>query len=839
MKKNLIKRLMVLSLSALMLFSATACECNPSSAKIDVWTASGIEKILRDEDYSSRYTDKTLKIGVFRNETEGGQIILSTDKTVKSYEITLNDLKLTTDSNITLSKDCFEVFNQKYINLDRIKEQQIETAGGWYPDALLPWDTAVEYKENTITDGKNQGLWINVCPDKDQTAGVYKGSFTVVADNQTISVPVEVTVYNHTLSDTTHVRSTYGINWDYVAMGELDATVEMQEAYYEYMLEHRVNTFTLPGSYSSMYFEDNDAFIAKFLKRTHKAYEDPRSNYYNMPYKVTTIYDENGTAISSLNFDFMTQLFQEMAKYSVENDVDLFEKMDVYLVFCDEFNASAGTEKLRNASYTLDRYWTYIHDDLTEDLLFAKVEGEIDGAVKEKLLASAKGVSPMIPGQAEGLDTENYPNAKLIPCDVVRYMDSAERREWYKDYVQTAYGETWWYQATSSYPSVSYQIETPVVSPRSNGWMMYDYGIDGDLYWECAINFQFTQSYEIEYTQTQYDLIMRYPGHTGDGKLLYAGREYGIYGPVGTIRMEAIRDAHEDYDLLYELEELYAERGVTSEEFNSIYQFLVEGLYTNTTLSNPTNQAASIAIMQNAREMLATLYDLYYTNGVVLHSYEEAKDAATLILSATNGTDVSINGNKLNGTDKDGYVLYEFTTKLTQNSNVLKISTKKGNSTLGIELELGGKKSIVELSKLSDKITAQIDKDSNEESAVIEIDNAVGAYKVSLKDGINAVVKLDTKKLSIDASKSSVAVRIYVYGEDNVSVTLRCKCVNEKGIRPLSTYTLRSGWNEIVLDVATQLKCNTNGSLDYLRLDATAGSGSFGIGEIILEDVSV
>lgn len=832
-KKRFFKKLTSLTLGAVVLSSfVVSCGEEKEAFTLDVWAASGMEKILRDEDYSARYANKTLEIDAFRNEEEGGQIILSTNGKVNEYTVALSDLTLKGDPTVKMSKDCFDVYNQKYINLERIKEQQIETAGGWYPDALLPWDTAVEYDENKIDGGKNQGIWISVKPEKEQQAGVYEGYFTVVADETTVQVPVEITVYNHTLSDTTHVKSSYGVHWDYVAMGELDATVEMQEAYYEYMLDHRVNTVTLPGQYTSMYITDE--FIPYFLKRAHQAAEDPRSNFYCMPYKAKTIVVDD-VEITTLDFDFMLELMQEMAKYSVENDVDLFEKMDIYPVFLDEFDPSQAY-KQRNASYTLDKYWTIIHE-LTAETLFALVEGAIDEETKESLLASAKGVHPFIPAEApaDKLDTENYPNAKLIPCNTIRYMDQPEKRDYYEEYIQSAYGEQWWYHATSVYPHVSYQIETPVVSPRFNGWMMYDYDIVGDLYWECSINHQFTQSYEIEYTQTQFDITMRYPGHTGDGKLLYAGREYGVYGPIGTIRMEAIRDSHEDYDLLYELEELYATRGVTGDEFNSIFQFLVEGLYSNTSLLNPTDQATSIAILKNAREMLATLYDLYYENGVVVHSYEESKGVGTLVLSATDDTAVKLNGEAIDGESENGVTTYVCTTDLNKDTNVFEVSATTNGAVNSIAFDLGGKKSVIALDELADKYVAQTDKTTQEASAIVEKDTTIGCFKVTTIEGVDAVIRLDASDLSISADHASVTVRVYVYEEAGVSLTLRCKCANERGSRPIMTYSLKAGWNEINLDAVNELKCDKNGILDYLQFETAASAGAFGLGEIVLE----
>ena len=56
--------------------------------------------------------------------------------------------------------------------------------------------------------------------------------------------------------------------------------------------------------------------------------------------------------------------------------------------------------------------------------------------------------------------------------------------------------------------------------------------------------------------QDYYDEPLRFTGANGDGFLIYPGRVYGIEGPVSSLRMEAIKDSVEDFDLLYELENL-------------------------------------------------------------------------------------------------------------------------------------------------------------------------------------------------------------------------------------------------------------------------------------------
>ncbi|MBE6708795.1 MAG: DUF4091 domain-containing protein, partial [Ruminococcaceae bacterium] len=79
----------------------------------------------------------------------------------------------------------------------------------------------------------------------------------------------------------------------------------------------------------------------------------------------------------------------------------------------------------------------------------------------------------------------------------------------------------------------------------------YMYDIDGCLYW--AVNY-WTGS---EWRTSDNDF------YSGDGLLLYAGHRFGIYGPIGSLRMEYIRDGIEDFEYLTMAEKLYGREEVS------------------------------------------------------------------------------------------------------------------------------------------------------------------------------------------------------------------------------------------------------------------------------------
>ena len=300
MKKTL-TRIVTVAVALCCAFSVFGCSGSNgsgSTAEVTVWTANGFEKIRSDIDYSSRHNDKTLRIDAFRNENEAGQIILSVDpsnkRDVQEYAIDIADLS---DGNgHTLPKSAFTVYNQKYIEVKQIRDSKAATllgaTAGWYPDALLPFAAAVEYGENSMhwkakQRFLNQGIWISVKPDKSQTAGVYRGNFTVTADGKTHTVPVEVEVYDYTLSDTTNTKSSFQIRPDFIARAEFEGTGDIVETYYDFLLDHRLSAQELPVSRLEVEVLD-DAYIEKWLKCALKYTLDDRCTSFNLPYIRTS-----------------------------------------------------------------------------------------------------------------------------------------------------------------------------------------------------------------------------------------------------------------------------------------------------------------------------------------------------------------------------------------------------------------------------------------------------------------------------------------------------------------------------------------------------------------------
>lgn len=796
--KKLLNKLTVIALSGMLCLGATACNtASTPDAKLEVWTAYGTEKILRDVDYSSRYNQDVLKIKAFREENESAQIILSTKGKINSYTLTLSDL---TDGNgNVLSKNSFTVYNQKYINVTDIKDAESQTGAGYYPDALLPYDVAVEYGENKITDGLNQGLWITLKTGEDQPAGVYTGNFKVTADGKDYQVPVSVTVYDFNLTETVHSKSSFLINAEELALGELDCTKEMIEAYHDFFLDHRISPNHL--SSGDLYGVLQGEALENFLDVAEKSALDPRCSNYHITYAMSgtdILVDGKTLSIQTVDFDLFESTLRAMADRSIEKGANLFKKAATYFVFFDEYDVNGKTE---TANYNLtraDELCKTLAEELRDEYPYADLD------FKTELLDDLANIRHKCVGS---LTSNLTSKATMVPT--IDKYHTAEGRKTYTDWAEKWYGdkaELWTYTCMNPDPPYpTYHTEDVLISSRLLGWMMYNYNITGNLYWSTTL-YAYSDGSQI---QDYYDTALRFPQANGDGYLVYPGRPYGIQGPVGTVRLQSILDGNEDYDLLWQLEnQLYSQRGVTGDQFDNVLKYVVSDLYNGTKCNT---DKAICSILENSREQLANLIVLADKAGVVVEDAVASNGKIKFTVSAPNGVTLNANGNALtNGTESNGIITYQFEVALDNASNSLVLIAEKDGETYNLNLSLGGRMTESQFGTFSDKVTVRTD-GANKEVVSFEELNAV---KLSINDS-ELSTQINVSDFAINDTVKTVTLKIYT--ETSLTLDLRAKCAKHSAFVRVTEIDLVEGWNEVVIDVYT-LNCAQNGNLNDLRL---------------------
>lgn len=396
----MLKRIAGTLLGLIFAFSAVSCKDKNNEDKegaFNVWTTSSTEKILQQQDYNERYDNVKLDISAFKNEREAGQIIISANKDkkldVSEYHLTLNDLQ---DNNgNVLPKTIWSVYNQKYTFVPKIIENTLSGLDiGWYPDALLPMDTAVDYGENSIHWGAvetanqakgyklleetniNQGIWVELNVPKDAVAGIYTGTFTLTIDGENHIIPVQVEIYNYALGDYTHLKSSFGLMPRHIGLAELDTTKEMYKTYENMLLDHRINPQGLPtgGDLLNVDVTATDELMESFLQEAVEAAMDERWLSFNIPYsrtKKNLYYLVDTIMQDGKPLEVLSQI------YTVDSETD---EVDFTVVRNDDGTYAKITQEQRNNAVRLTE--SVVDFDKYQQILLAFAERGLKESIK-------------------------------------------------------------------------------------------------------------------------------------------------------------------------------------------------------------------------------------------------------------------------------------------------------------------------------------------------------------------------------------------------------------------------------------------------------------------------
>ena len=564
------------------------------TANVTVWSASSAEKILRDYEYSEEEKGAAaISVSLARNEAEGAQLILNTDAEVSSYTVTVSDL---TNGNNTIAAETVEIYQQMYVETTFSSEDYFyrvkNISTGWFPDALLPFETAVSYRENWLYPGRNQGIWLTFETEADTVPGVYTGSVTIRTPSQTLTVPVTLEVWDFAISDESHARSLFNIYRDDLTDSIGDGSDEMYEKYYEFFLDYRINLQKLPVK-----ADDFSEFIA-VVKKYHN---DPRVNTWAIP--TFNNQENKGPAGSTQPSDTSWKIEKQMELVgalvveSVKDGVNYLEKAVHYPLEYDEFHlngedgavsAQRGFAMFREYTFKLARQFDAIYGEEYLD----SVDGLRDSVEWLPLVT----VANYLPVSYEAMQ---YANIWCPGIHNVAPQSEAVKNDLFTD-TGEEYGEPqklkelWTYTCNfPKWPYPTHHIDDELFTSRLVWWMMYDYGYTGYLYYSAVMGGDSQSENSGAYNPWENTASNEYAN--GDGNLVYPGTYYGIDGPVGTLRLESIRDGMEEYEYFYLLDSLYQQmqtyynaqslsfRNVCSDIFSSLYN---AGHFSNTMTGN-------------------------------------------------------------------------------------------------------------------------------------------------------------------------------------------------------------------------------------------------------------
>ena len=812
----------------LLVLSLTACskgESKTTTKTVDpdclVWTTNGLEKIMRDDVYEREFSN-LLSIELSQNEVEGGQIIITPRNSYKvnSFTITVEDLK---DSNgNVISKDNIDIYLEKYIEVKNKMSYNVDSHAGFFPDAILPFDKAVEYNENTV-NGVNQGIYITVTTTKDTVPGLYSGKCNLVIDGKDFMVPMSVKVYNFAISDETHSQSLFAIWQQDLIYGELDGSNEMYAAYYEFLAEHRISASNPLSSYWGQFkLED-------YIEEAKRISKDPRVSTYAIPQMNSTT--------QTMDYGYLKSFILGVVRES-EKNAEILDKAVYYFgAYIDEPEYTHTYALAHRIFNEINAMEEEVISELESTGFFDDKSDEETAIIKEKIRKIPNILT------ASYTNTANNPEGVVFEFGECTYCPLFNEYDGYNDAAKmdnlTLYqklkevnGSVWWYGCNGPcYPYPCYHIDDSLIGARILGTMMYNYKVDGNLYWEVNA---YSQSNTIGYgdivrSANPYDDAARncpsWPTN-GEGFLLYPGVDYGIFGPVGSLRLEAIRDGNEDYEYYYllntltsELSEYYQDEISTDDMVQSLY----DRLYSGCKYINNYNNFFDVR-----SELASTIERCNENNKMVVKKLSYSKEYATIEFYVASGYDVSVNNEAIDGVKQGNGYKYTYTIKMDQETNKFDIYIS-GNETSEVIINAGGKTKIISefnneenislLSGNDESIVITYNTQSSyahdEGSAKVEITSIFDPNDTNKTIAYAPRVSVNLKEARIDINKlSSVMLNIYNGSEIDVPMIVR---LSAKGFHfDVKTYTLNKGWNTIVIDGINLLGWQNLSSADKL-----------------------
>lgn len=731
--------------------------------EVEVFSANITDKILQDYKVSNdEKLPAEISVIAGKGESEAAQIIMTATKTVSAYDFKVS--QLTNESGDVLSVDNIEVFNQKYIEIKSNSSTGGGESGplGWYPDILLPFEKAIEYKENTVKKGENQGIVVQINVPFDQNPGTYTGNFVLTVDGENQNIPAEVKVYDIVYPEVTTFDSLYLVDRADLIYGEGDNSIEMYAKYCDKLIEYKTMPFLLPASSGDF-----------------KGYAEQVRKYYGKisGYSIPWAYKND-----RVDMDVLYNYVIEIVNFALEDGINYLSKARNYYPLIDE---PLGQGRVTLANAVCKEYYEGLK--VLGDKIRALETPDHATCTKEEIAASIVDMKNIVTAHLD----PSLPEVKHF-CPGFSDLDTEVKRQNYFDMAADDI-EYWWYgcnQPVSPYPNFHTDDMNNMTATRVMGMMSEIYGVQGELYWETVLyrETSFAGGYFHKINTDVYESAMQYPGTNGDGVLFYPGSRYGVDGPIVSNRLLAIRDAREEYDLLGLLSAAYAEKGL---DYSSVIELLGRYLY------NGSKVQADSSTLFAVREQIFELLSLAKNEGVYVTDVCDTQTGFTFNVVAEDGKKVTYNGTELTNKTENGYVCK---IDLTANDNTFNVASGKH----AFSFNLRGKKSVIYTPGGVSTIafTAMSEGDLIEVVEGSAIGQAGSVAKVSFNEGSAHAFKVaasDSSMSLISKNTKDFAIKIYNPTEQKFTLGIRMNSVTGTNFPYTDVIVKANGITEIRL----------------------------------------
>lgn len=786
-----------------------------STADYDVWSAPYTEKILRETtiDYSGFKTDPKVEIDMAMAETETAQIVITAKKDVKSYNLVVSDLNGA--NGAVIKADKIDVYSAMYVKVDYLYDSVRNFTKGYFPDAMLPIEKAVEYGENTISADCNQSIYVSVTSLWNQPAGQYTGKFALEIDGKKTDIPVTVNVRDCMVSTSVTSKSIFSDNWTH-QYGEYDATQRMTDNYHKALMKYRLCP--------SWIVDDKGETQADAEYLAQKVYEMYEYGTNEELFGVGADRFTNFTlplgfnSYSDAAVDAAILFLTELTKLSCEKKVNFIERAYFYCVDEPEANGNFNGQKAANEMFL--RVKTRLVDMLEAKRETYMAQYGVGEEFYNELVESGGNIKDIVTQSY----MEKYDGHIDTWCPTFDSYDSESDILKYKEQND----ERWWYGCVvplAPYPT--FHVSDILLSPRVLGWLQSYYDVTGDLYWAteqwAGYHILPGEGRAYRFSDDYYYEAGPYDGVAGEGYLFRPGKKYGIDGPIPTIRIDAIRDGLEEFEMMESIKGIYAESALYEHRnwsTNAIFAELLAPLATGMKVGATSEK------FQKSRTTLLDLFELA-EQGVCLVDYkDDGKGKVTyklyvpkgITLTASEGTNTN-NENLIRGT------LQTYTVNMqTATSEKITFGVDVDGKQYSLSLTLPGKVLNVNVETLISGLSGDIQNDVTlVDASELVADNEGKFAKLSL-NAISAeasygyqYVRLENAKLAdINVKLSKVVFTFYWDGEGNLPFRLCVKYAKSKSIVEEFKGNLKPGLNSITWG-NLNTKSWKNGEVQYIE----------------------